>query len=378
MASDEMNMKSLYIKNFKNIQELTVSNLGRVNLIVGKNNVGKSTLLEAVSVYLANGNEEYLRQLLANRGEAIKSYLPDEDKEDVIGNRFLSFFNGWQENLSKEFAIVIGESENDKEATRIFQVYILEELYNDEDDLSRKRRIACSKEDLESVSNDSTTVVGRGLKVINGTFPNIISFSRFGRGFSNLENKAKFQYVHTADFQTEKNAVFFDKISLSPEEKYIIEALQIINQRINRINFLYEDEERRGRSARIPVVTLEGDDRRYRLSSMGDGINRILTIILAMLNCKGGVLLLDEFETGLHYSVQDELWRIIFMLSEKLNIQVFVTSHSNDCINSFVKTNTNGQGVLIRLENRKGCIVAVEYDDNNELMFATNNNVEIR
>ena len=89
-------------------------------------------------------------------------------------------------------------------------------------------------------------------------------------------------------------------------------------------------------------------------------------------------MLLDEFETGLHYSVQDELWRIIFMLSEKLDIQVFVTSHSNDCINCFARTNTNEQGVLIRLENRKGRIVAVKYEDNDELMFATNNNVEIR
>ncbi len=378
MKGDDRMIKSLYIKNFKNIQELTINSLGNVNLIVGKNNVGKSTLLEAISVYLANGNEEYLRQLLESRGEAIKLYSTEENKEEVIGSRYLSLFYERQENLSKQFAIVIGETEDDKGATRISQVYILEESYNDEDNLNRTRRTSCSNEDLETVTNASTIMTGLGLKIISGKFSNIIPFSRAGRGFSNVENRAKFQYVHTVDFQTEKNAVFFDKIALSPEEEYIIEALQIINPKINRINFLYEDGERRGHSARIPVVTLEEDENKYRLSSMGDGINRILTIILAMLNCKGGVMLLDEFETGLHYSVQDELWRIIFMLSEKLNIQVFVTSHSNDCINSFARTNTNGQGVLIRLENRKGYIVAVEYEDNNELMFATNNNVEIR
>ena len=373
-----MNMKSLYIRNFKNIQELAIDRIGNVNLIVGKNNVGKSTLLEAISVYLANGNEEHLRSLLENRGETIKSYLTEDNKEEIVGNHYLSLFYGRQENLSKQFSIVVGESENDKEATRISQVYLLEETYNDENELGRTRRIACSKEDLESTTNDSINVVGKGLRIFNETFPAIIPFYRTGRGYSNVEYKARFQHVHTMDFQTEKNAVFFDKISLSPEEKYIIEALQIINPKINRINFLYEDEDRRGRTARIPVVTLEGDENKYRLSSMGDGINRILTIILAMLNCKGGVMLLDEFETGLHYSVQDELWRIIFMLSEKLDIQVFVTSHSNDCVNSFARVNTNGQGMLIRLENRNGRIVSVEYEDNNELLFATNNNVEIR
>lgn len=45
-------MKSIYIKNFKNIRELNIDRLAKVNLIVGKNSVGKSTLLEALSIYL--------------------------------------------------------------------------------------------------------------------------------------------------------------------------------------------------------------------------------------------------------------------------------------------------------------------------------------
>ena len=67
---------------------------------------------------------------------------------------------------------------------------------------------------------------------------------------------------------------------------------------------------------------------------MGDGINRILTIILAMLNCENGVLLIDEFENGLHYSVQHQLWKVINDLSTKLNVQVFATTHSMDTLRS--------------------------------------------
>lgn len=112
------------------------------------------------------------------------------------------------------------------------------------------------------------------------------------------------------------------------------------------------------------------------MSSMGDGINRILTVILALVNCKGGVFLLDEFETGLHYTVQTQLWRVIFMLSEKLNVQVFATSHSHDCINSFIAVNRGGQ--IIRLDNRGGEIVAVNYSDDKEMEFIAQNGVEIR
>jgi AAA15 family ATPase/GTPase len=68
---------------------------------------------------------------------------------------------------------------------------------------------------------------------------------------------------------------------------------------------------------------------------MGDGMNRILTIILALVNSDNGCLLIDEFENGLHYTVQENLWRIIFHLSKELNIQVFATTHSEDCIKGF-------------------------------------------
>ncbi len=109
---------------------------------------------------------------------------------------------------------------------------------------------------------------------------------------------------------------------------------------------------------------------------MGDGVNRMLTVILALLNCREGVFMIDEFETGLYYTVQTKLWEIVFMLAEKLNIQVFVTTHSSDCIRSFAKVN-KGQGTLIRLEEHEGEFSITSYSDS-ELIFATNNQIELR
>jgi AAA15 family ATPase/GTPase len=117
------------------------------------------------------------------------------------------------------------------------------------------------------------------------------------------------------------------------------------------------------------------------LKSMGDGINRILTIILALVNAENGFLLIDEFENGLHYSVQEQLWKIIFSLSKKLNVQVFVTTHSNDCISGFERElNSAGNtvtGRLIRLDNVRGSIKQVEFLPN-ELKIASEQEIEIR
>ena len=58
-----MMMESFYIQNFKNFEELTLNQLRRVNLFVGKNSVGKSTLLEAIAIYLSDGDENCLKEI---------------------------------------------------------------------------------------------------------------------------------------------------------------------------------------------------------------------------------------------------------------------------------------------------------------------------
>lgn len=114
---------------------------------------------------------------------------------------------------------------------------------------------------------------------------------------------------------------------------------------------------------------------------MGDGINRVLTIILALVNSDNGFLLLDEFENGLHYSVQEKLWNIIFNLAQKLNIQVFATTHSEDCIYGFEQvlnnTNNKADGKLIRLDVINGVIRQVEFNAN-ELKIANDQAIETR
>jgi AAA15 family ATPase/GTPase len=114
---------------------------------------------------------------------------------------------------------------------------------------------------------------------------------------------------------------------------------------------------------------------------MGDGINRVLTIILALVNADNGYLLIDEFENGLHHTIQEKLWKIIFSLSQTLNIQVFATTHSEDCIVGFGNVlnslDNSFYGKLIRLDNDNGVIKQVEFDAK-ELKIATDNDIEIR
>ncbi len=66
-------------------------------------------------------------------------------------------------------------------------------------------------------------------------------------------------------------------------------------------------------------------------------MGRLLGVALALVNASDGVLLIDEIESGLHYTVQADMWRLIFRVAHRLNVQVFATTHSWDCIEAFQK-----------------------------------------
>lgn len=363
-------MESFYIQNFKNFEVLSLSNLRRVNLIVGKNSVGKSTLLEAIAVFLSEGDEYCLKEILMGRGEPIQYNQHNDDTQNIIKERLLSLFHGWEENYSKDFFIKLSDDNN---SLIIHQVYISD--YRQEGVPEGQSLRIFNQEDLNKNDGKLTFTTNGLIAQIKNGGANVIRYDHAHPFAVKPHKMLPYQMVHTADFNNNNNALLYDKISLSPLEEYIVKALNIINEDIDRITFV--NEELRDRY-RIPVVSLKNSGRRVHLSSMGDGLNRVLTIILSLLNCKNGVLLLDEFETGLHFSVQKKLWEIIFMLAEELNVQVFVTSHSFDCLKAFAETNLSDHGMLIRLEQRNSRIEPVCYTENKDILFAAENDIELR
>jgi AAA15 family ATPase/GTPase len=170
---------------------------------------------------------------------------------------------------------------------------------------------------------------------------------------------------------------FWDDIALTNLEDDVLKALRLISPNIERVNLLTG---RKRRSARIPVVKVAGLNEPVPLKSLGEGMNRIFGIALALVSAKNGILLIDEIESGLHYSIQPNIWRLVFEVARRLNIQVFATTHSWDCITAFqqaAQMHEQDEGVLIRLTEKKGRIVADSFDEN-DLEIATREEIEVR
>lgn len=173
---------------------------------------------------------------------------------------------------------------------------------------------------------------------------------------------------------------FWDKISLTPLEDAVVRIVkESIEPRLIRLDI----------SGGKVKVRLEGESKPLPLSVLGDGVQRVLLIALALVNAKnevegqeGKIVLIDELESGLHFSVQEKLWELIFEYANSWKIQFFITTHNRDTINTFYyvanEERNLGKGFLFRLQyNRERKLEAIPYNME-RLEDALEMNIEIR
>jgi hypothetical protein len=148
----------------------------------------------------------------------------------------------------------------------------------------------------------------------------------------------------------------FEDVVLTKEEELVTEALRTIEPSIERLASLSGDRRRirPGERGGI-VVKCENSAQRYPIGSMGDGMWRMLGLALAIASAQNGVLLVDEIDTGLHFSVMESVWKLIDEASKRLNVQVFATSHSRDAYESLAS--------ISHSETSKGSQVTIQRID---------------
>ena len=77
------------------------------------------------------------------------------------------------------------------------------------------------------------------------------------------------------------------------------------------------------------------NDTYYELTEFGDGLHHIISIVIELFKCENGHLFIDEIDNGIHYTQLDDIWKVILNISKKLNVQIFATTHSKECIESY-------------------------------------------
>jgi hypothetical protein len=364
-------MKSLLIRNFRLFKELKIDRLGRVNLVVGKNNSGKTCLLEALLVYARNADPAILYKLVADREEDW-SWIDNDRLEKSnfdIKHPFRFLFNDYRFPEAESGAIEIGPVEDERLRLKLFPADP-----NDYKPGGAEIKFPFTIGRLDPLTNSGLPLLARhsgSLHFITDLFGHGIT-----KRWKDSLRTTNIQFVFSQGLEAGAEPVLWDRINITEMEDEVVKSLQLIDPNIKKIAMVGR---KFGGNYRIPVVRYGDGDERVPLKSFGEGMVRIFHIALALVNAKGGFLLIDEFENGLHWTIQPSVWNVVFTMAERLNVKVFATTHSKDCIRGFHETWSQREpdGTFHRLDIRNKKIKAVSYTCET-LADALETDVEVR
>lgn len=300
----------------------SMDGLARVNLIVGKNNSGKTAALEGIHLLLSGWDSSVFSDIATRRGEVVFSGTNPSPLVEInhffYGHEFTLdtpfLISGNKDNPSIEVKIKPTNSHKDENGEPIrSKIHSLLMVYWD------------SGED-ELATAFSLTQDGLADDPAFGNAP-----GRFGIGRKNKHQPVRF--VGTDSFDYGRLASLWDEVTLNGLESEVSKGLQLLEPDIQSIHMLTGMTTKGFFGSKAgAVLGLKSQKPRIPLGSMGEGMRRMLTLASSLACVPNGALLVDEIDTGLHYSVMTDMWKMVIKKAIASNIQVFATTHSWDCI----------------------------------------------
>nr|WP_276978512.1 ATP-binding protein [Ferrimicrobium acidiphilum] len=378
-------IKSLEVVGYRGFDRLEMSELGRINLLVGKNNSGKTSVLEALSLLSSGYDPSALLRIVTRRGEMVLQEVQQGQplRQDIdISHLFHQHelrpdarfaIDARPENGSPNQKITYSIIEVQKEQVHPHYIAALGMAGNALVGPNMGLKLEIPEPHLSSSS-----IVPLAKRLLRPEDLQILN---------NIHQRQKTvgncQFVSTDSLSSSELTAAWDDVSLTDQEQLVSEALRYLEPKIERIAattakvlYFYPQSGSRGGFK----VRLRGVSEPVPIGSLGDGMWRMLALAIALIRAKDGLLLVDEIDTGLHYSVMADLWTLISRAAKEFNVQVFSTTHSYDCVHSLASicqatTDSENQVTIQRLEAGKPCAVAFSAD---EIVSAARNYIEVR
>ncbi|MEA1983086.1 MAG: AAA family ATPase [Campylobacterota bacterium] len=261
------------IIDYKCFENFRATGFQRVNLIGGQNNVGKTAFIEACYI-VSSANK------ISNLLHTLSIVERNRDKLNI--------------SISEDIHIIeILESYKKVSIESINNIYY--EFMKDDFNPALEIRL-----------NDSFHTINFKNKISFEKSNNSIFIDNFG--FTNSELKEVYKSVQFQDKDVEINRFLENFNFINPKFKIIDDT---------------------------PYLKTDDNDEYTQIKQYGDGIKHYISIICSLYSCKDGFLFIDEIENGIHYTLYEKLWEIILQVSKEQNVQVFVTTHSKESIDSF-------------------------------------------
>lgn len=290
---------SIHVESYRGIDGLVLDSPGRINLIVGVNNAGKTSLLEAIYLLAHQNDERALLDAIRWRGRV-------EGDPDPV----------WLVEQLPRAARVSGRFDQVPGNTTSVEFEVFTEPESDLEDQTAF---------LSTLGVEAS--YGRQAQRTDVVF------------FEDRPRRTSFEGQHwlcrsafTSPFSANRPETLArcNKESLEAGTKQQI--IDFIRQRVDSGLRNIELADRFNRF----LVSHDDFDRAPDLAAFGEGMRRVFEIGLLLAGVRGGVLLVDEFENAIHAELLVEFTRLVQDLAVELDVQVFLSTHSKEAIDAFV------------------------------------------
>lgn len=337
-------INSIKIDYFRGIRDLTVEHLSKVNLIVGDNNCGKTSLMEALQLFRSTQGLANIYKVARTR-ESIAIY----NANSIYDNIMFMFPKDTDESIIKlscEFD------------ANVISLYITGKESKELIDMHEINQSAVNEYTDANGETETDVFEGKFAYIINGVSNNetfrLNRLSKITGTKLNQEYIMKISYV--SPFEHLKGNIVNKIIKDDNYKGICLTALQLFDSEIEDIIIFKSDFVNR------PVEYLKHKELgNMPLSTYGDGIKKVLVIANAIAEASDGILLIDEIETAIHKKYYHDVFNFIVKACIAFNVQLFVTTHSAEAIDGILSTqNYNEQNsednitvVTLKRENNR-------------------------
>ena len=300
-----VHIKNLKIDSYRGVKNLELNNLADINVLTGDNNTGKTSILEV------------LRSL--NSPTEIESWHSSlRMPEAVLNSNNLSFFESTKmlfniENNIIKYNYVI------EEETEITIKNEIEDISLSGDSINKLSAIELFEKNKLYPLKKMNLYFYKNEELVN---EETIYEIRHIRNKNKLKNKI-FNTIYVSPFQHIEETMYLDNVLNEPIlYQEMLEVLKEFDDNIISINA--------GKSGNSVVYKILSKTGSLPLNVYGDGMKKAILLISAVVKAKNGILLLDEFETAIHTTAMNKVFSWILKSCLKLNVQLFLTSHSKE------------------------------------------------
>ncbi len=348
---------SIKVANFKGFSRLEVPRLSRLTILGGENNIGKTSLLEAIFLYAFRYNNQAIPSTLVWRGLQLVPLTPS--------SAWFPLFYRYDTRRPVEVWIKKGARE---------------ELFTVEFVPQYSPRVQASPFGAPLAAG-SVPAIHTKLTVKKDVVFDAHGFFAGPLGYNLQLDRA------VNDQQMPVAALLSRGASTPQVDANMLGGLDVTFQAESIVQYLRPLEPRLKELSIIPVEgvsIIHGDigiGRKVPVNAMGEGLTRLLTIILVIATSRDGCVLVDEIGNGLHYSVVQAVWKSISDASKRFNCQVICTTHSYEFLQSShagTPQEDASDFTYTRLERDQAGALSVKTYDHSTLGAALKNGWEVR